>query len=176
MEMMSEWNCRQARSQAGSRSALQPCLSFEGLEVHPTRPRRGAAPYEIFSAIDDCPAILARSAGSAGTASSRETSNVGDLRDAQGRGKSDERKRPNDDSKLCEVRTAFEPVFEHLTQTKPLPGWFGEGVIEHHSGGEVRLMDAHIRGVVTQWHPTRRLAHTWNVFNPGEDISRHPES
>ena len=32
-------------------------------------------------------------------------------------------------------------------QTKLLPGWFGEGVIEHHSGGEARLMDGHIRGL-----------------------------
>jgi uncharacterized protein YndB with AHSA1/START domain len=70
----------------------------------------------------------------------------------------------------------IERVWEHLTETKLLPGWFGEGVIEHHSGGEVRLMGGHIRGVITQWHPPWRLAYTWNVFNPGEDISHYPES
>lgn len=70
----------------------------------------------------------------------------------------------------------IERVWEHLTETKLLPGWFGDGVIEHHSGGEVRLMDGHIRGVVTQWNPPRRLAYTWNVFNPGEDVSHYPES
>jgi uncharacterized protein YndB with AHSA1/START domain len=70
----------------------------------------------------------------------------------------------------------IERVWEHLTETKLLPGWFGEGLIEHHSGGKVRLMGGHIRGVITQWHPPRRLAYTWNVFNPGEDTSHYPES
>ena len=37
-------------------------------------------------------------------------------------------------------------------------------------------MDGHIHGVVTQWNPPRRLAYTWNVFNPGEDTFRYPES
>jgi uncharacterized protein YndB with AHSA1/START domain len=70
----------------------------------------------------------------------------------------------------------IERVWQHLTETKLLPGWFGEGVIENHSSGKVRLMDGRIRGVVTQWHPPRRLAYTWNVFNPGEDMSNYPES
>jgi uncharacterized protein YndB with AHSA1/START domain len=35
----------------------------------------------------------------------------------------------------------IERVFKHLTETKLLPGWFGKGAIEHHSGGKVRLMD-----------------------------------
>jgi uncharacterized protein YndB with AHSA1/START domain len=70
----------------------------------------------------------------------------------------------------------IERVWQHLTEAKLLPGWFGEGVIEHRSGGDVRLMGGHIRGVITQWHPPRRLAYTWNVFNPGEDTSHYPES
>jgi len=70
----------------------------------------------------------------------------------------------------------IERVWEYLTETKLLPGWFGEGMIEHCSGGKVRLMGGHVRGVVTQWHPPRRLAYTWNVFNAGEDISHYPES
>jgi uncharacterized protein YndB with AHSA1/START domain len=70
----------------------------------------------------------------------------------------------------------IERVWEYLTTTTLLSGWFGEGFIEHRSGGEVRLMGGHIRGVVTQWNPPQRLAYTWNVFNPGEDTSRYPES
>jgi len=70
----------------------------------------------------------------------------------------------------------IERVWECLTDTRLLPGWFGEGVIEPRSGGEVRLMGGHVRGVVTQWNPPRRLAYTWNVFSPGEDISHYPES
>jgi len=70
----------------------------------------------------------------------------------------------------------IERVWEYLTETNLLPGWFGEGVIEHRSGGEVRLMGGHIRGVITQWNPPRRLAYTWNVFNPGEVTSHYPES
>ena len=34
----------------------------------------------------------------------------------------------------------IERVWEYLTETNLLPGWFGEGVIQHRSGGEVRLM------------------------------------
>ena len=63
-----------------------------------------------------------------------------------------------------------------LTDTSRLPGWYGEGRIEPQVGGAVTLMGGHIRGVVTQWEPPRRLAYTWNVFNPGDEVSPYPES
>lgn len=68
-------------------------------------------------------------------------------------------------------------VWEHLTSPGKLPGWYGEAsVIEPREGGAVSLNGGHIRGVVTQWKPGRRLAHTWNVFGPGEAESPYPES
>ena len=70
----------------------------------------------------------------------------------------------------------IERVWEFLTDTARLPSWFGSGTIEPRAGGAVRLMDGHIRGVVTQWEPPHKLAYTWNVFNPGEDKSDYPES
>jgi len=70
----------------------------------------------------------------------------------------------------------IERVWEFLTDTARLPGWFGSGTIEPRAGGAVRLMDGHIRGVVTQWEPPHKLAYTWNVFNPGVDKSDYPES
>jgi uncharacterized protein YndB with AHSA1/START domain len=70
-----------------------------------------------------------------------------------------------------------ERVWEHLTVPSKLSGWFGENsMIEPREGGVVRLMAGHIRGVVTQWKPRHKLAYTWNVFSPGEDESRFPES
>ncbi|HEX4183182.1 MAG TPA: SRPBCC domain-containing protein [Caulobacteraceae bacterium] len=70
-----------------------------------------------------------------------------------------------------------EAVWAHLTQCERLPGWFGDdGLIERREGGAVRLSGGHIRGVVTQWKPPRRLTYTWNVFGPGEDESPYPES
>jgi len=70
-----------------------------------------------------------------------------------------------------------ERVWEHLTQPHQLPGWYDEGSsIEPREGGAVRLNGGHIRGVVTQWQPGRKLAHTWNVFSPGELVSPYPES
>ena len=70
----------------------------------------------------------------------------------------------------------IERVWEFLTDTKKLPGWFGEGRIEPRPGGAVNLMGGHIRGIVTQWQRPRRLAYSWDVFNPGDAESRFPES
>ena len=70
----------------------------------------------------------------------------------------------------------IERVWEFLTNTERLPAWFGQGTIEPREGGSVTLMDGHIRGVVTQWQPPRRLSYTWNVFSPGETESAYPES
>jgi uncharacterized protein YndB with AHSA1/START domain len=74
----------------------------------------------------------------------------------------------------------IERVWEHLINTKLLHAWFGEkSNIEPRQGGAVRLMDGHIRGVVTQWQPPRRLSYTWNVFAPGDPpdaVSAYPES
>ena len=74
----------------------------------------------------------------------------------------------------------IERVWEHLTNTKLLPLWFGEkSEIEPRQGGTVRLLDGHIRGVVTQWEPPHRLSYTWNVFAPGDSpdaVSAYPES
>jgi uncharacterized protein YndB with AHSA1/START domain len=68
-------------------------------------------------------------------------------------------------------------VWQHLTVPENLAGWFGkESTIEAREGGAVRLMGGHVRGVVTQWKPERKLAYTWNVFVPGENESPYPES
>jgi uncharacterized protein YndB with AHSA1/START domain len=68
-------------------------------------------------------------------------------------------------------------VWAHLTQPDKLKGWFGDdGLIEPREGGAVRLSGGHIRGVVTQWKPNRRLAYTWNVFSPGDEESPYPQS
>jgi uncharacterized protein YndB with AHSA1/START domain len=71
----------------------------------------------------------------------------------------------------------IEKVWAHLTQPGELPGWYDAGsVIEPREGGRVALNDTHIRGVVTQWRPPFKFAHTWNVFGPGETVSPYPES
>ena len=71
-------------------------------------------------------------------------------------------------------------VWEHLTDTKKLPAWFGEDShIEPRTGGKVSLMGSHIRGVVTQWQPPKKLIYTWNVFDPEapvDAVSDYPES
>jgi uncharacterized protein YndB with AHSA1/START domain len=70
----------------------------------------------------------------------------------------------------------IERVWDFVADAERLPEWFGDGMIEPRVGGAVSLMGGHVRGVVTQWRPPRRLAYTWNVFNPGEDESGYPES
>lgn len=73
-----------------------------------------------------------------------------------------------------------ERVWSHLTDTSLMPVWFGsDSVIEPHQGGVVRLLGGHIRGIVTQWQPPRKLVYTWNVFNPDDlpdAVSAYPES
>ena len=69
-----------------------------------------------------------------------------------------------------------ERTWAVLADTGSLPGWYGAGHIEPRAGGAVELMGGHIRGVVTRWQPTERLACTWNVFNPGDAASPYPES
>jgi uncharacterized protein YndB with AHSA1/START domain len=71
---------------------------------------------------------------------------------------------------------AREKVWALLTTPGLLPGWYGEGYIEAHVGGMVDLMGGHIKGVVTQWVPLKKLAYTWNVFMPGQAVSDFPES
>ena len=62
------------------------------------------------------------------------------------------------------------------TAKRRLPEWYGEGTIEPREGGAVSLMGGHIRGVVTGWRPQKFLGYTWNVFQPGEDVSHWPIS
>ena len=73
----------------------------------------------------------------------------------------------------------IERVWQYLTDTKLLPGWFGHGSIEPRAGGVVNFLDGHIRGIVTQWQPPHLLTYTWNVFEPGSSpdaVSSYPES
>ena len=74
------------------------------------------------------------------------------------------------------IHAPAEAIWPVLTDAARLPGWYGEGRIEGRVGGAVRLMGGHIKGVVTQWRPTQKLAYTWNVFAPGQDESEFPES
>ena len=68
-------------------------------------------------------------------------------------------------------------VWSYLTECGKLTAWFGgDGAIEPREGGGIWFMGGHIRGVVTQWKPPRLLAYTWNVFDPGDEESQHPES
>ena len=69
-----------------------------------------------------------------------------------------------------------DKVWLVLTDTSRLPGWYGEGLLEPRVGGAVNFMSGHIKGVVTQWVPQKKLAYTWNVFMPGQAISDYPES
>jgi uncharacterized protein YndB with AHSA1/START domain len=71
----------------------------------------------------------------------------------------------------------IEHVWSFLAEPSKLPAWFGENsTIEPRPGGAVSLMGGHIRGVVTQWQPPKKLVYTWNVFSPGEAVSQFPES
>jgi uncharacterized protein YndB with AHSA1/START domain len=67
-------------------------------------------------------------------------------------------------------------VWAFLTDSTLLPQWYGDGAIEPREGGKVSLMAGHIRGVVTGWRPEKFLAYTWNVFQPGEEVSAWPIS
>jgi uncharacterized protein YndB with AHSA1/START domain len=69
-----------------------------------------------------------------------------------------------------------EQVWTFLTASEKLPEWYGEGRIEPREGGAISLKAGHIRGVVTGWRPNAFLAYSWNVFSPGETISRWPIS
>jgi uncharacterized protein YndB with AHSA1/START domain len=69
-----------------------------------------------------------------------------------------------------------ERTWQLLTDASQLPGWYGEGRIDPRIGGVVELMGGHIHGTVTQCLPLQRLAYSWNVFNPGDEVSPYPES
>ena len=69
-----------------------------------------------------------------------------------------------------------EKIWRFLTDSRLLPEWYGEGAIEPREGGKVSLMGGHVRGVVTGWRPEKFLGYTWNVFAPGEEVSRFPVS
>jgi uncharacterized protein YndB with AHSA1/START domain len=74
----------------------------------------------------------------------------------------------------------IDKVWAHITDTRLLPAWFGDNsTIEPRQGGHVSLMGGHIRGVVTQWQPPKKLVYTWNVFGPddaADAVSAYPES
>jgi uncharacterized protein YndB with AHSA1/START domain len=74
------------------------------------------------------------------------------------------------------IEATPDKVWSVLTNVRLLHGWYGEGVIEPRVGGKVKLMGGHVRGIVTQRQPSRKLAYTWNVFSPGELESAYPES
>jgi len=74
----------------------------------------------------------------------------------------------------------IEKAWSFIADTRNLPGWFGENSsIEPKQGGAVKLMGGHIRGIVTQWQPPKKLVYTWNVFEPddaADAVSAYPES
>jgi uncharacterized protein YndB with AHSA1/START domain len=77
---------------------------------------------------------------------------------------------------VCAFDAPAEKIWSFLTDSSRLPEWYGDGVIEPREGGKVSLMGGHIRGVVTGWRPQKFLAYTWNVFQPGEEVSSWPIS
>src|ERR1700742_710569 len=74
----------------------------------------------------------------------------------------------------------IEKAWSFIADTRNLPVWFGENSsIEPKQGGTVKLMGGHIRGIVTQWQPPKKLVYTWNVFGPddaADAVSAFPES
>ncbi|HEX4304146.1 MAG TPA: SRPBCC domain-containing protein [Rhizomicrobium sp.] len=74
----------------------------------------------------------------------------------------------------------IERVWAFIAEVRHLPAWFGaDSSIEPRQGGAVRLMGGHVRGVVTQWQPPKKLVYTWNVFGPNDAadaVSAYPES
>jgi len=74
----------------------------------------------------------------------------------------------------------IERVWAFITDASLLPQWFGEGGrIEPRQGGVVSIAGGHIRGLVTQWQPPKKLVYTWNVFDanaPADAVSAYPES
>jgi uncharacterized protein YndB with AHSA1/START domain len=74
----------------------------------------------------------------------------------------------------------IEKVWSFITDTRNLPAWFGDNSsIDPKHGGAVKLMGGHIRGIVTQWQPPKKLIYTWNVFGPNDPadaVSEFPES
>jgi uncharacterized protein YndB with AHSA1/START domain len=74
------------------------------------------------------------------------------------------------------IHASSDAIWSVLTDTRRLPGWYGEGQIEGRVGGAVSLMGDHIRGTVTQWLPPKKLAYTWNVFALSQTVSDFPES
>lgn len=75
-----------------------------------------------------------------------------------------------------EFEAPVAKVWAFLTDSALLPEWYGDGTIEPREGGKISLMAGHIRGVVTGWRPEKFLAYTWNVFQPGEEVSNWPIS
>ena len=75
-----------------------------------------------------------------------------------------------------DVDAPAQKLWAFLTDSNLLPEWYGDGQIEAREGGKVSLMGGHIRGVVTGWRPEKFLAYIWNVFEPGETVSRRPVS
>jgi uncharacterized protein YndB with AHSA1/START domain len=67
-----------------------------------------------------------------------------------------------------------EKAWAFLTEPSRLAGWYADTVIEPREGGKIEMMGGHIRGVITGWRPHQFLAHTWNVFQPGETVSTWP--
>jgi uncharacterized protein YndB with AHSA1/START domain len=73
-----------------------------------------------------------------------------------------------------ELPASPDRAWAFLTEPSRLSGWYGGAVVEPREGGKIEMMGGHIRGVITGWRPHQFLAHTWNVFQPGETVSGWP--